>query len=345
MNENEKNDVLLMPLETEFLAPLNVLLGAGMFGEIKPRLVGLALETIRISLLGHTHPFETLRGLTDLQWEDLLENPSAPSLLNQLLDALDLQSELQDLLRRLRQPEVMQRLRVEWLYEMTVGRFEHTVPYLYKEEDLLKDWEAFCRTSRDSSINPFVFAGEQAERAAAIHGTGHSESAKRLFRLSFMAACRKLFVFFSGARETWIGACMREDFDMGSALSGLLGAQDNMKNDRLCLRFGLVDHVYYLTPTMGQNNRYVECVKHLDFILTVQQKLCPFVALAGEGPTFNLLAEVFYRVYHPQRLRELHSAPVAPQDNGFLERTGLSPNLFAQMRFIPMNESSSVPEP
>src|ERR1700730_6254557 len=128
---NEKKEVLLMPLETEVLGPLNVLLGAGMFGEIKPRLVGLALEIIRISLLGHTHPFETLRGLTDLQWEDFLENPSAASLLNQLLDDLEAHPKLQDLLGKLRQPEIMQRLRVEWLYEMTVGRFEHTVPYLY----------------------------------------------------------------------------------------------------------------------------------------------------------------------------------------------------------------------
>src|SRR5437867_6845250 len=129
-----KNDRLLMPVDTEFLDSLNVLFGAGMFGEVKQRLVPLALEIIRMSLLGHTHPFETLRGLTDLQWEDLLENPYTPSLVNRLLGELEAHPELENLLQTLRQPEVVQRLQVEWLYEMTVGRFEHTVPYLYKEE-------------------------------------------------------------------------------------------------------------------------------------------------------------------------------------------------------------------
>jgi hypothetical protein len=332
-----KNDRLLMPVDTEFLDSLNVLFGAGMFGEVKQRLVPLALEIIRMSLLGHTHPFETLRGLTDLQWEDLLENPYTPSLVNRLLDELEAHPELENLLRTLRQPEVVQRLRAEWLYEMTVGRFEHTVPYLYKEEELLKDWETFCQTCRDSS--PFNFAEQEAQRAAAIRGAGLSESAKRLFKLSFMAACRKLFVFFSGARETWIGCCTMENFQMGPALSGLLASKDSAQNnDRLSLRFGLVDHVYYLKPTLEQINRYAECVKELDFIFSIQQKLCPFVTLTGDG--VNLMAEVFYRVYQPQRLRELHSAPPAAEDNAFLERTGLSQALFAQMRFIPMSDGT-----
>lgn len=332
MNESR----LLIPREIEFLDSLNALLGSGMFSEIKQGLIPLTLEIIRMSLLGHRDLFDMLRGFTDPQCEDLLENPHTDSVISGLLDELEGHPELQDLLRMLRQPEVMRRLRAEWLYDMTVGRFEHTVPYLYKEEELIKGWGAFCGTCRDCSINPFIVAEEQAQHAAAIHVAGHSESAKQLFKLSFMAACRKLFVFFSGARETWISCSTMENFKLEPTLRAPLGTKDSQ--DYLSLRFGLVDHVYYLKPTVEQINRYVECVKQLEFIFSIQQKLCPFLAVAGDAA--NLMAEVFYRVYQPQRLRELHSMPAPPEDNGFLDRTGLSQTLFAQMRFVSMSDET-----
>ena len=53
---------LILPVESEFMENLQALFGAGLFSELKQRLIPLALDILRISLLGHTHPFETLRG-------------------------------------------------------------------------------------------------------------------------------------------------------------------------------------------------------------------------------------------------------------------------------------------
>ena len=77
------------------------------------------------------------------------------------------------------------------------------------------------------------------------------------------------------------------------------------RTERLVLKFGLVDHMYYLKPSMEQLNRFKECVEQQYLVFEIQKKLCPFVSLAGTGLNFNLMAEVFYRVYQPQRIREL----------------------------------------
>ena len=53
---------LIVPVESEFIENLKTLFGVGLFSELKQRLIPLALDILRISLLGHTHPFETLRG-------------------------------------------------------------------------------------------------------------------------------------------------------------------------------------------------------------------------------------------------------------------------------------------
>jgi len=65
---------LIVPVESEFVENLKSLFGVGLFSELKQRLIPLALDILRLSLLGHTHPFETLRGLSDHQWDDLLDN-------------------------------------------------------------------------------------------------------------------------------------------------------------------------------------------------------------------------------------------------------------------------------
>src|SRR5258708_27066088 len=129
-------DRLVLPESTEFIDSLNFMLGTGFFAEIKQRLVPLALEIIRISLLGHTHPFETLRGLSDAQWEDLLENPYTPSAVNGLISDFEAHPKLQELLAILCQPKVTERLRIEWVYDLTVDRVENTVPSLSNEEAL-----------------------------------------------------------------------------------------------------------------------------------------------------------------------------------------------------------------
>ena len=80
---------LIVPVESEFIENLKTLFGVGLFSELKQRLIPLALDILRISLLGHTHPFETLRGLSDHQWDDLLYNPYTPSLVTDMLDDLE----------------------------------------------------------------------------------------------------------------------------------------------------------------------------------------------------------------------------------------------------------------
>ncbi len=50
---------LILPVKTEFLDGLRFLCGDGLLAEIKQQLVPVALDLIRISLLGNTHPLET----------------------------------------------------------------------------------------------------------------------------------------------------------------------------------------------------------------------------------------------------------------------------------------------
>ena len=89
-----------------------------------------------------------------MHWQDLVEKPHTSSLINRLLDEIELHPRLQGVVDTLRHPAVMHRTRVEWLHEMTVGRFEHSIPFLHQEDELLKDWEQFCGELRESSINP-----------------------------------------------------------------------------------------------------------------------------------------------------------------------------------------------
>ncbi len=276
---------LILPVKTEFLDGLRFLCGDGLLAEIKQQLVPVALDLIRISLLGNTHPLETLRGLADLHGEDLLENPHTHSAVNRLLDQVEVHPRLQGVVETLRRPAVMHRLRVEWLHERTVGGFENSVPYLHKEEELLKEWEQFCEALRDASVNPLGAAEQQVQRFLSSRGSSLSEPARRLYRLSFLAACRKLFVFFSGAKETWAGSYAFESFKLGGPLADQLGHAAegaSLRGNRIALRFGLVDHVYYLKPTLDQLSLYLDCIKCLDLTSAIQRKLCPFISLAAE---------------------------------------------------------------
>jgi hypothetical protein len=336
---------LILPVETEFLDGLRFLCGDGLLAEIKQQLVPVALDLIRISLLGHTHPFETLRGLADLRWEDLLHNPHTPSAINHLLDQVEAHPRLQGVVETLRRPVVMQRLRVEWLYEVSVGRFENSVPYLHKEAELLKEWEQFCASLRDASVNPFDAANQEVQRFLSSRGSSLSEPAQRLYRLSFLAACRKLFVFFSGAKETWAGSYTFESFKLSGSLADHLGhavEAADLRSNRISLRFGLVDHVYYLKPTLDQLNLFLECIKCLDLTGAIQRKLCPFVALAAEDLNFNLMAEVFYRIYLPGRLRELSQPPQPAVDEAFLRESGMKQDFFARLRFLPLSPETAA---
>jgi len=331
---------LILPVKTEFLAGLRLLCGDGLLAEIKRQLVPVALDLIRISLLGNTHPLETVRGLADLHWEDLLENPHTHSAVNRLLDQVEVHPRLQGVVETLRRPAVMRRLRVEWLQEMTVGRFENSVPYLHKEEELVKEWEQFCASLRDASANPFGAADQEAQQFLSSRGSSLSEPAQRLHRLSFLAACRKLFVFFSGAKETWAGAYAFESFKLGGPLADQLGQAAEaagLRGNRISLRFGLVDHVYYLKPTLDQLNLYLGSIHCLDLTGAIQEKLCPFVARAAGDSNFNLMAEVFYRVYLPGRLREMSRPPQPAVDEAFLQESGMKPDFFVRLRFLPLN--------
>src|ERR1035437_11094063 len=105
---------LILPVESEFLDGLRFLCGDGLLAEIKQRLVPVALDLIRISLLGHTHPFETLRGLADLRWEDLLHNPHTPSAINHLLDQVEAHPRLQGVVERSEERRVGKECRSRW---------------------------------------------------------------------------------------------------------------------------------------------------------------------------------------------------------------------------------------
>ena len=309
----------------------------GLFGELKNRLIPLALEVLKISLLGHTHPFETIRGLGDHQWEDLLDNPQTPSLVNTLLDDLEANPKMQPLLATLHHEDVIKRLRVEWLYEMTAGRFDKTVPYLYKEDELTRLWKEFCHELKDVSFKPYEYCEEMAQKAVNSRGAGFSESSKRLYVQSYLAVCRKLFVFFTGARETWIGSYSNESFKLTQQAADLISSR-GQRVERLVLKFGLVDHVFYLTPLLEQLNRFKECIAQVDLIFDVQKKMCPFVALVGSGLNFNLMADVFYRVYQPQRVRELKSPETSTIPESFLQDVGLPKSLAVQLGFLPLSQ-------
>ncbi len=336
---------LILPVETEFLDGLRFLCGDGMLAEIKQQLIPVALDLIRVSLLGHTHPFETLRGLGDMHSVDLLEKPHPPSAMNHLLDQVEVHPRLQRVVETLRQPVVRQRLRVEWLYELTLGRFEGSVSYLHKEEELLEAWKEFCASLRDASVNPFEAADQAAKQFLSCRGSSLSEPAQRLYRLSFLAACRKLFAFFSGSKETWTGSYTFESFSLSGSLAdhlGRAGEAAGLRDKRLSLRFGLVDHVFYLKPTLDQLNLYLECVKNADLTGAIQKKLCPFVSSAAEDVEANLMAEVFYRVYLPGRLGEMSRPPEPVVDEAFLRESGMKQEFFARLGFLPLSRETAA---
>lgn len=334
-----QNDRLVVPVESEFVDNLQTMFGAGLFGDIKQRMIPLALEIIRMSLLGHIHPFETLRGLSDHQWEDLLENPYTPSLINKVLQELETNPKLADLIETMNSPVVLQRLRVEWLHEITVGRFERTVPYLYREEELVQQWKVYCDKLQDLSFPLYETCEQTGLKALQMRGAGFSENAKKLFMLSFMSACRKLFVYFSESKETWVSAYTLESFKLPAAMVDLVSSR-GQRVDRLSLKFGLVDNVFTMKPNLEQATRFLECVKQVDVVFAIQQKLCPFVTLAGTGLNFNLMADVFYRVYLPQRIRELKNQAEEEHDIDFSEKSGIPQSLVVQLGFLQLRSDT-----
>jgi hypothetical protein len=327
---------LLLPVDVEFLDGLRFLCGDGLLADVKRQLVPIALDVIRGSLVGHTHPFETLQSLSDMHWQDLIVNPHTPSALNQLLDAVELHPRLQRVIDTLRDPMVMQRLRIEWLYEVTVGRFEHSIRFLHKEEELLKGWGQFCGDLRESSVNPFDAADKEAQRHL-LSRENLSDSAQRLYRLSFLAACRKLFVHFSGAKETWAGAYTVHSFELSGMLADQTGraVQDVQGGGHLSLRFGQVDHVFYLKPSLEQLQLYLDCTKDPKLATAVQRKLCPFICT--DNGEMNFLAEVFYRVYLPGCLREMHRSPPANTDEEVLQDSGMKREFVRRFHFLSLS--------
>lgn len=327
---------LIVRKDIEFSDRLTFLCDDGPLADIKRQLVPIALEAIRDSLLGHTDPSETLQRLTDIHWQDLVVNPHTSSCLNQLLDAVEAHPRLQGVLDTLRRPKMMQRLRVEWLYEISIGRFEHSMPFLHKEEELLKGWEEFCGELRESSVNPFDAAEKETQRILSSRNN-LSDSARRLYRLSFLAACRKLFVHFSGAKETWAGPYSVHSFKLTGALAEQTGraAQDVQHGSgQLSLRFGRVDHVFYLKPSLEQLQLYLDCIKDPEVSTAVQRRLCPFISADSEE--MNFLAEVFHCVYLPGCLREMHKSSEAKLDEDFLRDSGMKKEFFRRFHFLPL---------
>lgn len=329
---------LILPRNVEFLDGLSFLCGDGPLGEVKRQLVPVALDVIRDSLLGHFHPLETLQGLSDMHCHELFAISHTPSALNPLLDAVVLHPRLQGVVDALQHPAVMQRMRVEWLHEMTVGRIEHSIPFLHKEEELLKGWEQFCRELREASINPYEAADMEVQRHLSSRGCGLSDAAQRLYRLSFLAACRKLFVHFSGAKETWAGSYTLHSFKLSGTLAGQMGHADQETQrggEHIMLRFGRVDHVFYLKPALEQLQLYLDCVKDRELTTSVQRKLCPFIS--ADSKELNFLSELFHRIYLPACLRQMHNPLQVETDEAFLGESGMKKEFFRRFRFLPLN--------
>lgn len=329
---------LILRTNTEFLDGLNFLCGEGPLADIKRQLVPIALDVVRDSFLAHIHPFEVLRSLADMHWQDLVENPDKPSALNHLLDAVELHPRLRGVVDTLNHPVVMQRLRVEWLHEMTLERFEHSISFLHNEQELLKCWEQFCGELRESSANPFEAAQKEVQRHLSPYGGRLSDPAQQLYRLSFLAACRKLFVYFSGAKETWAGSYTLHSFKLSGALADQMahaGRDAQRGGEQVSLRFGRVDHVFYLKPTLEQLQLYLDCIRDQELTTAVQRKLCPFICQDSEE--LNFLAELFYRIYLPGCAREMHNLSQVETDEVFLRESGMKKEFFRRFRFLSLN--------
>lgn len=329
---------IILPRDIEFLDGLKFLCGEGPLREVKRQLVPVALDVIRDSLLGHIHPFETLQSLADMHCHDLVVNSHTPSALNQLLEAVVLHPRLRGVVDALQHPVVMQRLRLEWLYEMSLGRLDNSIPFLQNEEELLGSWEQFCGELRETSVNPFEAADKEAQCRFSSRGNG--DSARRLYRLSFLAACRKLFVHFSGAKETWAGSYTLHSFEMSRTLAdqaGHGGPDPQRREEHVPLRFGRVDHVFYLKPTLEQLQLYLDRIEDAQLISAVQRKLCPFVY--GDAEDLNFLAELFYRVYLPGRLRQIRNPSQAETDEAFFREAGMKKEFYRRFRFVSLEAS------
>lgn len=335
---------LILPTNVEFRSGLEFLYGDGPLADIKRQLVPVALEVFRDALVGHIHPFEGLQNLVGMHWQGVIGDPQTPSAVNRLLDAIELHPRLQGVVGVLCHPAVMQRMRVEWLHEMTTGRFEHSLPFLLNEDELLESWGQFCGGLRESSINPFEAAEKEALRRLSSRGGDLTVAAQRLHRLSFLAACRKLFVHFSGAKETWAGAYTFHAFKLSEALAehpGQVARDDPRRGERLSLCFGRVEHVFYLKPTLEQLQLYLNCIIDPELTTQVQRKMCPFICADAEES--NLLAELFYRIYLPGCSREIRQPAQVDMDEGFVQESRMKKEFFRRFRFLPLSADTVAP--
>lgn len=285
----------LDPTTTEFAEGLLKLCGPGLLSDVKQRLVPVALNVIRGSLLSHRPPHQSLQSFHDLHCHGLIRRPHAESPINRLLDQVECHPELRGLMTTLAQPAIRQRLKIEWLYDMTLDRFECAFPFLQDEEELLSAWKAFCDAPQDISFNPHVEAQNAARKNLPFNESKLSDEARRLHDLSFLAACRKLFVHLSGAKETWAGPYATRSFALDEAIANPLPSSSATNDRSFSMRFGHVEHVFYVKPTLEQMQLYLAYIGDETFMRAIQSWLCPFVS--KECEEMNYLAGIFYQVF------------------------------------------------
>jgi hypothetical protein len=322
----------LNPTPNEFAEPLLELCGEGLLSDAKQKLVPLALAVIRGSLLSRRPPNQFLQSLHDSQCQDLLRRPRSASLVSDLLDQITSLPELRGVIAALAQPAIRQQLKIEWLYEMTLARFEHAFPFLKDEEERLAAWKDFCDAQQEISFNPHREAENRAHKTLSANQDKLSDWAKRLYHTSFLAACRKLFVHLSGAKETWAGPHITRSFaaDDPNANPGLSASIGHEKC--LSMRFGHVEHVFYVKPTLVQMQLYLAYIGNQTLMRIIQLSLCPFVS--SDCREMNLLAEIFYGVFLIAGSRGNCSEEAAVNR---LQDQGINHSFLKRFGFLPLN--------
>lgn len=277
---------LLVDVPSWHLHNIQQLLGSKPGQDLRYQMLPLALDVIRHSLLGLRHPFETLQSLNDWCLDHFVQNPHMPREVDQLLQELIKYPNVQLLYQWLLQPDIARRLQLEWFYDMTIHRFMQVFPYLDREFGLQQTWATHL--NKLDLPQPVLPAIKEVCYTMSCRMDNLSEQSLRLYRLTFMGACRKLYIAMTNSREVWDSLYNVENIKVPTSLQAVLGHR------YVKLKMGRVVSVNYAPLSSDKVAGYLEAIQHGPFMQDIMNRLCPFIHHTRSPISLNILASLYY---------------------------------------------------
>jgi Domain of unknown function (DUF3854) len=239
------------------------------------------------------------------EWEDAFDNLEVSAARSTAADLF--LAKMPDIDAMLKEPEVKQRILMEWLLDQTAGRIQKFTPYLVQEEQELQHWKDQCPAA-------FLLAQTEAQRASQRLQDGMrpnplapsklTDQAKEMSYLANMIAARKLYLSATGTSEYFEGSSTYLDAKVPRNLLEKYG-------NKVYVRFGdKPKPIAYRTATQAQTSAFRDMLSSSNQMLNnLQQKLMPWTAKKGLGQKTspNLMARVYYEIVKPGKPEGSHA--------------------------------------